>query len=168
VPQQVIGEPGVLRQQRAVQVAGVHVARNRTLGAVLAVVARADLDVAERRAARPQVRFAAVVLEADERVALGVPGAAHDAVADVAALAGHRPRVEHADAGQDLAAARAELAPEELVAAADRQHHRARVDGLAQRGALVRHQVGGHNGLLAVLAAAEEIQVVGRGVGPVP
>ena len=53
---------------------------------------------------------------------------------------------------------------EQLVAAAHRQHRRAAVHGRAQIGRLAL-QVGGHQHLIAVLTAAEVVQVgLGQGL----
>src|SRR5581483_2034750 len=110
----------------------------------------ADLNQPKRGAARSEVSLATVVLEADQRTPLSVPRATHHHVADVAPLAGYGPGVEHADAGQHLAAARPKLAPQKLIAAAHRQHHRPGLRGLAQRRALVGDEIRRHNSLLAV------------------
>ena len=74
------------------------------------------------------------------------------------------PGVEDAQAGQVLALGRPVVAPQELIAAADGQHHHPARDGPPQRLALGRQQVGGHPPLLSVLRPADEDQVVGRRV----
>ena len=66
--QQVVGQRGVLGEQRAVQVGTVDRANHAALQAVVAVVAVANLHAAERRPA-VQVGAAPVVLEADQPLA---------------------------------------------------------------------------------------------------
>src|SRR5215475_9766229 len=64
--EQPVGQPGVLGQDRTVQVGAVHPAVRRALAAVHAVVAASDDDPTEPAAARAEERLAAVVLEADQ------------------------------------------------------------------------------------------------------
>ena len=77
--------------------------------------------------------------------------------------AGARLEVEQADA-RHLAAVLADVAMAgELVAAAHRQHGRAARDGAVQRPA-VALEVLGHEHLIAILAAADEVEVGRLGV----
>src|SRR5438477_5649043 len=83
---QPVGQPGVLRQDRAVQVGAVDLPVDGTLLAIAAVVAAAA-DLAERPAAGAEVGLAGVILEADQRPGAPVlEPAGHDLVAD------HAPR----------------------------------------------------------------------------
>ena len=80
---QPVGEPGVLRQQRAVQVGADDRVRAaaHALEAVAPVVAVALEHAAERLLARPEVRAPAVVLEAGEHAARGPPSSRSTSIA---------------------------------------------------------------------------------------
>ena len=75
----------------------------------------------------------------------------------------HRLQVGEAEARDPLVAELVAVA-EELVAAADGEHHRAVLDGLGEARALGRHHVLGDDPLVAVLAPADVDQVVGARV----
>jgi hypothetical protein len=85
----------------------------------------------------------------------------------MAAVARHGPDIEHADPRKDLPARGPELVAQQLVAAADREHHRAGLHCFAEARALPRDEVCSHHRLLAVLPPAEEEQVVGVRIEPV-
>src|SRR5436190_8229491 len=159
LPDQVVGEPGILRQERAVEVAAVGVAVDGALGAVLPVVAVALEHPPERPAARPEVGLAAVVLEADQCPPRAVQVRLDDDVADVPARPRHRAHVEDADAGELLAVHGGVGVPEELIAAADGEHHRPRLDGFLDGLALLGQEVRRDHSLFTVLAAPEEDKV---------
>src|SRR5204863_6817444 len=103
-----------------------------------------------------EVRAPGVVLEARKRPA--GPLALEEHVADHPALTGDGVQRQQADPRQLDARHVAVEAPEELVAAADRQRSRTTLDRLAQR-RLFRDEVARHERLLAVLAAADVEQV---------
>ena len=106
------------------------------------------------------MRPAGVVLEARERPLLaGLQLALEQHVADHAALACHGLEREEADAGHVLAVEAAVTAPEQLVAAADREHGRAARDRLVQRLRL-RHEILGDKELLAILSTADVVEIV--------
>ena len=90
---QAVGEPDVLRQQRAVQVGADHVAAVHALEAVAAVVAVAREHAAERLLAGPEVGAPAVVLEAGDHARPGAEVGLDRAVAD-------QPRARLADGAQ--------------------------------------------------------------------
>ncbi len=161
---QVVGQPGVLRQQRAVQVGADQVVAAHALEAVAAVVAVALQHPAERLGAGAEVGAAAVVLEAgeDPRAAAEV-----DLDRDVAdqprARLAHGLQLGEPEARQLLLAELVAVA-EQLVAAADGEQGGAVVDRRRERLALAGDQVGGDHALVAVLAAADVDEVVGGGV----
>jgi hypothetical protein len=101
-----------------------------------------------------------VVFEADQRRGLEVDhvGVDHD-IADESFLAGLRSHVNEADAGEALAVRGLVVVAQELIAAADREHDRARPDRSFQRWLLVLDQVFIDEGLLPVLAATEKEDV---------
>ena len=162
---QPVGEPGVLGQQRAVEVRADHGAVRAAADALVAaaaVVAVALEHPPERRRARSEPRAAAVVLEAGQH-----RGSAGDLDRDVAdqprAVLADGLEVDEADAGQPLVAELVAVA-EQLVAAADAEDHRAALRGGVQRVALDGGEVLRAQRLVAVLAAAEVEEVVGVGV----
>ncbi len=160
--QQVVGEPGVLGQHRAVQVGRDHAAGVDPLAAVATVVAEAEAHTAEGPRLAEE-GAAAMVFKADQQTRLP-PGKAvhlgHD-VADQAPLAGpcgQRLEVEQAEAGQ-LAAVGRHVAPaQELQAGAHREHHAAVVDHGGEPGPQAG-EIGGRGLLHAVLAAPHEDEV---------
>ena len=119
----------------------------------------------ERVGARAEQRPAGVILEADEGADAGAVAEvalAHD-VADHPRRPGERLQVEQADA-RHLAAVLSHVAvPGELVAAAHREHRGAAGDGRVH-GLAVPQQVLGDEQLVAILAAADQVQVGGLGV----
>ena len=130
------------------------------LEAALAVVAEAREHASERLGAGIEARAAGVVLEAGERPLLaGLELALDQDVADHAPLARDGLEREEADAGHVLAVEAAIAAAEQLVAAADREHGRSAVDRLVQRLRLPREILRDEQ-LLAVLAAADVVEVV--------
>src|SRR5438477_604325 len=143
------------------QVGAGDVALHRAFGPIRAVVAVADHDLAERPGLRSEEGAAAVVLETDEaRRGECVDLGPDDDVADEALLARLRCDVDHADAIEFLAVRRLVVVAEELVAAAHREHLRAILfDGSLQRLVFELPEVVVDEGLLAVLAAAEEEDV---------
>src|SRR3954471_7436428 len=79
---QPVRQPDVLRKQRAVQAGADHVAAPYSLEAVLAVVAVAAQDSAERHLVRTEVRAAAMVLEAGDHARSAAEVRLDRAVAD--------------------------------------------------------------------------------------
>ena len=155
--EQPVGEPGIPRQQRAVEVRADRAADAAALEAGLAVVPEAGDDAAERLGAGVEQRAAGVVLEACERPPR--PLAVEQHVADHAALAGDRLVREQPDAWQQRARSLAIAAAEQLVAAADGEQGGAALDGRPDRLALPG-EVGRDQRLLAILPAADVEQVV--------
>ncbi|OLB99684.1 MAG: hypothetical protein AUI15_08455 [Actinobacteria bacterium 13_2_20CM_2_66_6] len=156
-PDQVVRQVRVLRQQRAMQVRADNAALDAPFGAVAAVVARSDSNSAKRPRASSQKSASAVVFESDQgrRFEIFERGV-HDHVADESFLACLGAHVDEPDAGKSLAFCCLVVVPEQLVAAAHRQHHRAVGDGRLQRLLLDLDQVVIHESLLTVLAATEE------------
>src|SRR5262245_5694258 len=155
-----VREPGVPRQERAVEVRSDRRSDAAPLEAALAVVAEAGEDATEWRCLRVEPRDSRMVLEAGD----GAPVSRHEValdqtVADHAPFAGHGVEREQAGAGLLVAAAVAIEAPQELVAAAHRQRGGSRgdrrLDCLALRGQVRRDQR-----LLPILAAADVEEVV--------
>src|SRR5207247_8754767 len=117
-------------------------------------------DVAEGRRAGVEAGPARVVLEARERSLLArLELTLEEDVADHPPLSGDGPERKNGRAGHVLPVEAAAAAPQELVAAADRQHRGSARDRLAQLGRLRGH-VPGDEELLAVLAAADVEKVV--------
>ena len=115
----------------------------------------------ERLRLRAERRVAGVILEADEHppvVGLG------EEIADEADLAGARRDVHDPEARDRLAHLWHVLAPEELVAAADREHRRAAGDRALELIAVLALQVGADDVLAEILAATEEVHVGPVGV----
>src|SRR5262249_43233314 len=128
--------------------------------AALAVVAEPGDDATERPRTGVELRAAGVVLEPRERAhGAGLELALEQHVADHARVAGDRLAREEADAGQVLAVEAWVRAPQQRVAAADREQRGTAVDRRAHTGGL-RDEVIGDQRLLAVLAAADVEQVV--------
>ena len=125
-----------------------------SLVARLAVVPEARDDAPERLGARIQPRAPGMVLEAGDRSPLtGDELAFEQDVADHPLLAGHGLVWEEADPRHRVAVAAQVAAPEQLVAAADRQQRGAGGDRLRDRRPL-GDEVGCDQRLLAVLPAA--------------
>jgi hypothetical protein len=157
---QVVGEPGVLGQQRAVQVGADQVVAVDALEAVAAVVAEAVQDPAERLGAGAEVGAPAVVLEAGENTRRAVDlGLDRDVADQPRALLADRLEVGDPQPRQLLLAELVAVA-EQLIAAADRQQGGAVVDRRGQRRPLGRDHVGRHHALVAVLAAADVEEIV--------
>jgi hypothetical protein len=158
--QEPVGEPGVAREERSVEVRPDRTADAAAFEAALAVVPETRDDAAEGLSAWIEHRAPGVVLEAGQEPALaGLELALEEHVADHPALAGHRLVREEADARQYLAVTPAVGAAEQLVAAAHGEDHRAACGRLLQGLALL-DQIGRHQRLLAVLAAAHVEEVV--------
>src|SRR5258708_33428071 len=104
------------------EVAADELPLHRALGLVAPVVAMPGDHAAERRRLRPERRVPGMILEPDEHPAVVGLG---EEVADEPDLARARRDVHHAQAGDRLANFGHVLAPEELVAAADREDRRA-------------------------------------------
>src|SRR5436190_11363812 len=161
---QAVGKPGVLRQQRPVQVGADQVEPANALEAVAAVVPKPLEDAAERLGLGAEVRPAAVVLEAGQDLG---PVAKVDLDRDVA----DQPRTRHAhglqvDQAEPRQAILAEpvAVAEQLVAPADREHGGAVLDGRRHCLPLALDHVGGNGDLVAVLPATEVDEVVGAGI----
>ena len=157
--EQPVGEPGIPWQERSVQVCADRSSKPAAFESALAVVAEAEDDTSERLSARVERRAAGVVLEAGERAA--GPGAVEQHVADHASLAGDRVQREETDTRQLGSITVAVEVPEQLVAAADSEQRRSaghrRAEALALGG-----EIDSDQRLLAVLAAADVDEVVGR------
>ena len=166
--EQRVGQPAVLRQQRAVHVRADDAARAAALRAVLAVVAAARDDAAQRLDVRAEPSCARRGSRTRPCALHAVEAAVDQHVADDAGVAGDGLQVDEAGA-EDLVALVAEVAvAEQLVAAADREQRRALGQRLADRRHLAAQLVG-HQHLVAVLAAADEDDVgAGRGRGASP
>src|SRR5687768_2851418 len=158
--QEPVGEPGVPREERAVEVRPDRTADAAAFESALSVVPEARDDAAESLGTRIEHRAPGVVLEARQKLALaGLELAFEEHVADHAALAGHCLVRKEADAREHRAVAPAVGAAEQLVAAADREDRRAACRRLLQSLALL-DEVDRHQRLLAVLAAADVEEVV--------
>ena len=96
--EQPVGEPGVAREQRPVQVRADRAADPAALVAALAVVAEARDHASERLGALVEDRAAGVVLEPGERPRLAGEVALEQDVADHPPLAREGLEREHADA----------------------------------------------------------------------
>src|SRR5689334_20943646 len=156
---QVVGQGRVLGQERPVDVGADDPAGMDALAAVAAVVAVAVEHAAERAHALAEPGAAGVVLEPDDRHGLARTQLAVDR--DVADHA-RRPRlgdeVDQARAADLVALVAAVVVPEHLVAAAHRQHPGAVGDGRPQP-AGPADQVVLDQELVAVLAAADVVEV---------
>src|SRR6266542_305203 len=155
-----IGEPGVARQQRTVQVGADRAADATTLPAALAVVADPGDHPTQRLRPAVEARATRVILEARKCPArAGLELALEQHVADHPCLARHGVEWKEPDPGQVLAVEVAIGPPEQLVAAADGEQCRAlrhRLDHPLRLGRKVLR----NEGLLAVLAAADVEEVV--------
>ena len=132
--------------------------------AALAVVAEARDDAPERLGTRIEPRPARMILEACDRprparVELGL----EEDVADHATVARHGLERQEADARHLFAVEPAIAAPEQLIAAAHREHRRAAVEDCLPQRRRLRRKVLCHEELLAVLAAADVVEVVCAG-----
>src|SRR5207249_4183091 len=120
------------------------------------VVAVPGDHATERLRLRPERRVPRVIFEADEHppvVGLG------EQVADEADLAGARRHVHDPEAGDRLPYLGHVLTPEELVAAAHREHRGTACDRALELIAVLTLEVGTDDVLPHVLAAAEEVHV---------
>src|SRR5581483_10603513 len=132
-----------------------------SLVAALAVVPEAGDDAPEGLRARIEASPPGVVLEPREGSTLaGIELAVEQHVADHPLLAGDRLEREQADAGHVLAVEAPIAAAEQLVSAADGEERRATLDDgfdqrLRLRGEVLRDEV-----LLAILPAADVIEIV--------
>ena len=132
--------------------------------AALAVVAEAGDDAPERLGAGVEPRPARVVLEAGERLAVArLELALEQHVADHPPLAGDGLERQEPDARHVLAVEAAVAAAEQLVAAAHREQRGAAVDDRLDQRLRLRREVLGDEELLAVLAAADVVEVVRAG-----
>ncbi len=170
--EQQVGEARVAGEHGTVQVGADDPAAHHALAAV--AVALADLDRRQGGAAGPGHRAPGVVLEAGEHaevdggagraVGIGDRGLGGEQLADgPGAVDPDGVAVEQAEPGPVGAGGVGEAVAEDLHAGADRQHHRAAVDGAVQGPAL--GQLAGGLDLRAVLAAADEVEVARVGGG---
>ncbi len=158
--EQPVGEPGIARQERPVEIGADDAPGAAALEAAFAVVAEAREHPSERLGTGVEVRTAGMVLEAGDRPPLsGLELALDQDVADHAALAGDGLQRKQADSGHVLAVEAAIAAAEQLVAAADRERGRSAVDRLVQRLSLP-YEILRHEQLLSVLPAADVEEVV--------
>ncbi len=131
------------------------------LEAALTVVSEARHHTAERLGAVLEDRPPRMVLESGDRAAVArLELALEQHVADHPPVAGHRMERQDPRAGQLGARPIAVEVPEQLVAAADREHRGTSLHGLPKRLALAR-DVPCNQRLLAVLPAADVQKVVG-------
>src|SRR6478736_5344830 len=157
---QAVGEPGVLRQEGAVEVGADHVCLLDALAAVTAVVPMTVEDSAERLGFRAEVGATAVVLEPGEH-----PWALSEVDLDRDVADQSRPRITHGfevrdpETG-DRSVAELVAMAEQLIAAADCEQGGAIVGGRGDCVALGPEHVLGHQDLVAILAAADVDQVV--------
>jgi hypothetical protein len=129
------------------------------LVARVSIVSEARHDLAEGRRTVVENRPAGVVLEASGRPALaGFELALDEDISDHAALAGNR--MQGKDARTRLISARAVAVEptEQLIAAAHRKYRRSVCHGLGECGATCG-QIWGHERLLAVLPAADVVEI---------
>src|SRR6266550_3667116 len=158
--EQPIGQPGVPRQEGAVEIRPDRRPDAAALPAALAVVAEPGNDAAEWLCFRIQACPSRVILEARKRAAdTGLELALEQNVADHAPVAGDRVEGEEADPGQVSTVKVAVGAAEELVATADREQCGAARNRRAHALGL-RNEVLCDERLFAVLAAADVEKVV--------
>ena len=136
------------------QIGAVHVAANRALGAVDAVVAAPEQHTAQRLLALAAHRATRVVLAPDD---VAEPRG-DDHGTDHAVLASRGGHVENAQTGQATPRHRREVTPEQLVHAAHHEHRHSRV-GQPRQAWPDGRQVVLHPGLARVLAAATDDKV---------
>src|SRR3954469_15409199 len=156
-----VGEPGVLRQQRAVQVRADDAVAHDALEARLPGVAVAAQDLAQRALPGTEVRAAAVVLEARQHTGSAVELHLDGDVADEAVrVHADGPEIDEPEPG-DLLVAELVGVAEELEPAADAEDQPAAVGRGVQRVALGRDEVVRAQRLVTILTAAEVEEVVG-------
>src|SRR5215207_234941 len=161
---QVIGKPGVLGQQRTVDVGAEQVGAVHALEAVAAVVAEALDHATERLGPGAEPGAAAVILKARDYPRPGPEVDLDRHVSDQSrALLAHGLEVDQPEAGDPLFVELVAVA-KELITAADGEQDGAAVDRCGDRVALARQHVGGDDALVAILPAADVDQVVGVGV----
>ena len=134
------------------------------LEAVVAVVAVAAHHPAEGPRAGAEAGAPGVVLEADDAHGLAVDVGVDHQVADQPGRPGDGVEVEDPDARHPRAVGAGVAVPGELEAPAHAQRRGAVGDGGAQALGLRGDEVLGDDGLVAVLAAAEVVEVVGAGL----
>src|SRR5688500_1393699 len=135
--EQPVGEPGVARQQRAVQIGADGAADATALAAGLAVVPEAGHDPAERLGTGIEARAAGVVLEPGKRVALPwLELALEQDVSDHPPFARDRLVREEPDPGEFDPVQVEVTATEQLIAPADGENRRSVPGRLLQRIAL--------------------------------
>src|SRR4029453_2434624 len=161
------GEPRVPGEERSVQIRPDRAADATALVPAFAVVPEPGEDPAERLRAHVQHRAAGVVFEPGQgshppRLELAL----EQHVADHPSLPGDGVMREEPDARTLGAVPLAVEAAEQLVAAADRQQRSAVFDRLDQ--ARLAGEVGGDQGLLTILTAADVEQVVLAGPDLLP
>src|SRR6185437_10892658 len=160
LPEQPVGEPGVPRQEWPVEVGPDDSAHTTALEAAFAVVAEAGDDTPEWIRSRIEPGSADVVLEAGKRTSdPGLELALEQHVADHASFPRDCVERQQSDAGQLGPVEVSIRAPEQLVAAADREHR----GSIGHRPTYVfrlRRQIRRDKGLLAVLAASDIQQIV--------
>ena len=148
-------------QQRSVQVGADHVPAPHALVAVAAVVAVAREHAPERALPGAEIGAPAVVLEAGDHARRRRPGRPRSRSCRSAAGPA-RGRCGGPRARSRAASPLAQLVgvAEQLVAAADGEHHGATLGRRVKRVALRLGHVPGHGHLVAILAAAEVEEVV--------
>src|SRR3990170_51893 len=159
---EMIGEPRILRQERAVEVRPIHGATDGPFGMVLPIVPESHDDLPERGRPGTEPRPPAVILEADERRAPEMRAADYD-IADEPSR--RRPgvfggEIEESHSHEVLAVAGTVVVPQQLIAAAHRQDDGSGCGGLAQGGTFHGAEVLDGEALLAVFATPDEVQIV--------
>ena len=167
---QAVGEPGVLREQRAVQVGAEHVQAAHALAAVGAVVAVPVQHPAERLGVGPEVGAPAVVLEAGQRPAAPPPRSTSIETLPIsrgparARSRGRRCPRPGMDARRRAGSCGRAADSRRRRRAARR---RRRPPRRSRRACVAQHVLGDQH-LVAVLAAADVDQVVRAGSKPSP
>ena len=157
-PDELISQPGVLGQARAVEVGREHVSGPGPLQAVTAVVARPRDHSTEGLAARPELRQAGVVLEAHDRLRYAVDRDLAGGVLHESLRAASRLQVEDAGSEHLLAGVRDVAVTQQLQPGAHGEDHHAVRHGVTERRRLAG-EVLGSNRHLDVLPAVEQDDV---------
>src|SRR5919112_1647777 len=128
VTDELVGEPGVFWEERAVQVGAIGVEAPGALGAIFSVVTVTDDHLAQRLRFVSELSAAAVILEADDLVdgaTLRRADLDEDVPDQTRLIRPARPsvHVEDAHARQLLPLGRLIVMPHKLVAPADSQNH---------------------------------------------
>jgi hypothetical protein len=157
---QEVGKVRILWEERTVKVGAKYIPIPRAFRSILSVIARAKNHSSERQPPRTEKRSPAVIFESDDLERLSCKVHLNDRIADEPAISGHRPGIEHADAGQHVAVGEFEVLPKELVRPANGQYDDVSCDGVAKRSAGVALQIAADRDLIAILSATSEDHVI--------